>query len=146
MNFTGRELTQNWSPEESWQKLDELMRSEVQVHVGTNDLPMRVAVSVQTMIQEWDPARQTRALDDKLHELEMLRPRVTPGLIPIIDEYSRVVSTYLQSAQKSGKKPPSRKVTIQALTELNALDFHRASLKPSPRPSPDAHTKITSAQ
>jgi hypothetical protein len=145
VTFTGRDLAQNWPPQESWQKLDEVIRSEVQVRVGTNDLPLRVAVSLQTMIQEWEPARQGQAFEDKLHELELLRPRVAPGLIPLIDEYHRVLSSYLQG-QKNRKKAPSHQLVTQTLMELSALDFQRASLKPPrSRANPDAPgTKVTS--
>jgi hypothetical protein len=145
VNFTGRDLAQNWPAQESWQKLDEVIRSEVQVRTGTNEMPLRVSVSLQTMIEEWEPARQSRALEDKVHELELLRPRVAPGLIPLIDEYYRVLSAYLQgSGLKSGKKSPSRKLVTQTVMELNALDFQRDSLKPPPHSGPDAPgTRVT---
>src|SRR5262249_33600919 len=129
LNFTGRDLTQTWSAQESWQKLDELVRSEVQVRVGTNELPLHVAVSLQTMIQEWEPTRQNQAFETKVHELELLRPRVAPSLIPIVDEYRRILLSYLEG-QKNPKKARSRKVVTQTLTELNALDFQRGALKP----------------
>jgi hypothetical protein len=144
VNFTGRDLAQNWSAQESWQKLDQLIRSEVQVRVGTNELPLHVAVSLQTMIQEWQPERQNQALAEKVHELELLRPRVAPGLIPLVDEYRRVLLTYVER-QKNPKKAPSRKLMAQTLTELDALDFQRASLKPPAHPNPDTPgTKLTS--
>jgi len=112
-------------------KLDEVIRSEVQVRVGTNDLPLRVSVSLQTMIQEWEPARQDRAFEEKMHELELLRPRVAPGLTPLVDEYHRVLLNYLQR-QKNRKKAPSRQLVTQTVMELNALDLQRASVKPPP--------------
>ena len=144
VNFTGRDLAQNWSAQESWQKLDQLIHSEVQVRVGTNELPLHVAVSLQTMIQEWEPERQNRTFETKVHELELLRPRVAPGLTPLVDEYRRVLWTYLES-HKNGRKAPSRKLVVQTLTELNALDYQRAALKPASRPSPEVpDTKITS--
>jgi len=144
VNFTGRDLAQNWSAPESWQKLDELIRSEVQVRVGTNELPLHVAVTVQTMIQEWEPERQNQALEQKVHELELLRPRVAPGLIPLVDEYRRVLLTYVEG-QRNRKKLPSRRLVTQTLTELNALDVQRASLKPPPPPNPDAQgARVTS--
>ena len=138
MQFTGRDLTQTWPGRESWQKLDEAIRSGVQVRAGTNELPLHTAVSLQTLIQEWDPAQQYPALEEKLHELELLRPRVAIGLVPLVDDYRRVLALYLQGiGPAAGKKSATRQLVAQTLMHLDALDFERRSLKPPPSPRPD---------
>ena len=138
LQFTGRDLTQTWPGRESWRKLDEAIRSGVQVRVGTNELPLHTAVSLQTLIQEWEPARQYPALEAKLHELELLRPRVTVGLVPLVDDYCRVLAFYLQGiGPAAGKKGAGRQLVTQTLMQLDALDFERRSLKPPPNPPPD---------
>src|SRR5205807_476009 len=54
LHFTGRDLTQTWPADESWKKFDEIIRSTVQIRVGTNELPLRAEISLQAIIREWD--------------------------------------------------------------------------------------------
>ena len=142
VNFTGHDLQQTWPAQESWQKLDEVIRSPVQVRVDTNAMPLRTAVSLQTMIQEWELPRQMRALQDKLQELELLRPRVAPGLVPLVLDYYRVLSAYLQGVGTGARKKPATQQLIgQTLMQLDALDFQRAALKAPTSPKPDQATE-----
>jgi hypothetical protein len=140
VHFTGRELAQNWSAEESWQKLDETIRSSVQVRSSTNELPLRAQVKLQTIIQEWDHDRQTSALQAKLRELGMLRLRLSPELLPVADGYCQALVAYLQDRDKGRlipfhKKATQRHAAEQAVLLLNALDVRRMSLQPAPKPA-----------
>ena len=72
----GRGLAQAWSLEESRQKLDEALRSAVQVRAGPNELPLHADVTLQKIIGEWEPARQTQALQATRRELGLLRLRI----------------------------------------------------------------------
>ena len=149
VHFTGRDLSQTWPPEESWKRLNDLVRSEIQVRVGTNEMPMRTTVTLQTIIQEWEAERQITALDDKVRELELLQSRSAPVLVPLVREYNRVLAGYLQSRRdRSLKKTMPRHVVQQTLQELNALDLQRASAKPPASSKPaqaPAETTLTSS-
>lgn len=141
VHFTGRELAENWSPEESWQKLDEAVRSAVQIRVGTNDLPLHTEVPLQTIIRDWETSRQVKALEAKLGELQMLRPRLTRALIPLVNDYCVTLETYLQNLNhKRLVVLPFRKELLrernreQTLSHLNELDTRRASLRPPDKP------------
>jgi hypothetical protein len=146
LQFTGRELTQTWPPAESWQKLDELIRSEVQIRFGTNTLPVHGQISLQTIVGEWDSSRQGQALQAKLHELGLLRPRVATELVPLLDEYRRVLASFLQNREGSGsvlpfrKKAAARHLTEETMRQLAELDRQRLALRPpsTKSESPDA--------
>jgi len=142
VHFTGRELTQTWPPEQSWHKLDELVRSAVEVHVGTNELPLQAEVKLQTIIRQWDGSRQTQALQGKIRELESLRLRLAPELVPLADQYRQVLTAYLQSREQGGsflglgKRAARRRAAEETLRKLDALDVQRAGVRPSVKPAP----------
>jgi hypothetical protein len=141
VHFTGRELAQTWPVDESWQKLDALISSKVQVHAQTNELPLQAEVTLQKIIREWDSARQTRALSTKLHELEQLRLRLAPELIPLADSYQQALRTYLEARDHTGGFIPFRKnaarrhAAAEAVAELNILDQRRIDARPASKSS-----------
>jgi len=152
VEFTGRDLNQTWPPDESWRKLDELVRSEVQIRFGTNDLPVHAEVPLQTIVGTWEYARQTQALLAKIHELEMLRPRVAKEFVPLVDQYRSVISTYLQNREHPGgivlltKKAAVRRIEDETIQQLANLDQQRAALRPSTQKtgSPKANSESLS--
>jgi hypothetical protein len=138
VNFTQRDVAQNWPVDESWQKLDDALRPAVQIRAGTNDLPLRTDVPLQTIVREWDTSRQNQALKSELNELAVLRYRLAPQFVGIADSYHETIQTYLGEQNKSGflrKKKTTRKRALEAvLRELDALDAKRATLRPRDEP------------
>jgi hypothetical protein len=136
VHFTGRELTEAWNAEKGWSKLDQAVRSEVQVRVGTNEMPLHVEARLQTVLQEWDDTRQLPALRAKLAELEMLRPRLGTNLAPVLDEYCRILNDYLNERAHPGLVLPLRKGANRrhaedlTVKQLNAADQRLAALRP----------------
>jgi hypothetical protein len=135
-HFTGRELAQTWNPSQSWEKLDESIRSFVQVRLQTNDLPLQAEISLQTVLREWDSTRQKQALQLKIRELEQLRLRLAPEFVGIADDYRQTLANYLQNRDHSGSFIPFRKRAVQrhtleeALRKLDALDARRTLVRP----------------
>ncbi len=84
---SGRDPAQTWSLEESWQKLDQAIQSAVQVRTGTNELPLHAEVTLQKIIREWDPMRQTQALNNTLRELGLLRLRIAQEYVGLVQDY-----------------------------------------------------------
>jgi hypothetical protein len=138
VHFTGRELAQTWSPAESWQKLDETLRWPVDARAATNEPSQQVETSLQTIIRQWDRPRQAQALKDKVRELEMLRLRVAPEFVGVVEDYRRVLEAYLQELPKArftlvgGKKTGPGPAAEQAIKQLDALDLRRQALRPAP--------------
>lgn len=137
VHFTGRELTEAWDGEKGWNKLDQAVRSEVQVRIGTNEMPLHVEAKLQTVLQEWDDSRQLPALRAKLAELGMLRPRLGTNLAPVLDEYCRILNDYLSERAHPGFVLPLRKGTVRrhaeeaAVKQLDAADQRLAALRPA---------------
>lgn len=136
-HFTGRQLAQTWSLEQSWYELDQILHSAVEVRLATNDLPLQVQVPLQTILREWDFARQTQALQGKLHDLQAARLRLSPQLVPLLDEYSAILQACLQTGEPADSGLVRRKRAARyrlpegTLRRLDDLEAHRALLKPS---------------
>lgn len=139
VHFTQREMTQNWPANESWQKLADALRPAVQVRAGTNEMPLRTEVPLQTIVREWDSPRQTQALKTELNNLEVLRYRLAPPLVGLADGYHQTIQTYLGSQSKSGgflhrKKINRKRALEEVLQQLDALDAKRTALRPPDGP------------
>jgi len=138
---TGRYVTQVWPLTESWQKLDQTVHAAVQVRTGANELPLRAEVSLQTMIREWDPLRQTLGLNNMLRELGLLRLRIAPEYVGLLEDYSQAIGTYLQQRDRSAagflftKRAAHRRAVEEAVQRLDALDARRLALLPGPTPT-----------
>lgn len=135
-HFTGRGLAENWSADESWEKLDELVRSAVQIRIGTNELPLHAEVTLQTIIRDWPQPRQTAALQTKLAELQLLRPRLAHDLVPLVDAYCAIIESHVHALNHTGFVLPFRKHAVarrnasEAIQQLDQLDSRRQSLRP----------------
>jgi hypothetical protein len=141
-HFTGHSLANTWPAEEGWQKLPEAVRSPADIRAGTNQLPLRLDMPLQFIVRDVDHASQVPALRAKLRELEMIRLRVTPELVPLVDDYHRVIEAYLQKHDKLGFVLPFRKKAAQrhfaraTASELDAIDARRELLQPKTGPAP----------
>ena len=138
-HFTGRELSQAWTIEASWEKLTQIITSPVEVRTGTNDLPLHTSISLQMILRGWDSAKQTMILKQELAQLTALGGRIDRSLAPLLDDYREVLDTYLKNHQSKGISlitfhrlgNPERARDI-ALRRLDSLDAQRLAQKPSP--------------
>lgn len=154
VHFTGRDLTQTWTPDESARKLDDLIHPRVDVRTRKDQLPLHAKVSLQAVLRDLDTAQQRQLLHAKIRELDMLRVRVAPDWIPIVDDYRRVLQTYLDklhpgiSINLFGRRtalPAPRAATIAAIRQLDALDARRAALRAASALTGDAPARSTTA-
>jgi hypothetical protein len=133
-HFTGRDLAQTWPASESLQKLDQAIRSSVEIRAGTNELPLRADAPLQTIIREWDRDPQTQALQNKLRELDLVRLQVATNHVALLDDYCRVIRAYLENRDRTGlvpfrKKAAQRHAATEAIQQLDALDARRMILR-----------------
>ncbi|HWH71502.1 MAG TPA: hypothetical protein VNT26_19150 [Candidatus Sulfotelmatobacter sp.] len=149
VHFTGRDLAQTWPKEESWEKLEEVIRSPVQVRSSTNEMPLRAEVSLQTILRDWERPQQTQALQNKLRELEMLHQRVAEDYAPVVADYHQTLQNFLLNrdkislVQRFRKKAAQRHFLEETLQQLNALDTRRASLRPVTKPGATIQAQVT---
>ena len=120
---------QTWSFEESQRKLDEALHASLEIHTGTNDLPIHTSVSLSTVIRDSDHLAAGRPLESNVRELELLRARIATEFIPLLDKYHQVLETFLQRQGKSGKKA-SQSDRQEAIAQLEQLDALRAMVQP----------------
>jgi hypothetical protein len=120
---------QTWSFEESQSKLDEALHASLEIHTGTNDLPLHTSVSLSTLIRDSDHLAAARPLQSNVRELELLRARIATEFIPLLDKYRQVLETFVQRQGKSGKKA-SQGDRQEAIAQLEQLDALRAMVQP----------------
>jgi hypothetical protein len=147
--YTGRDPGQTWTMEESWDKLDAILRTPVQIRASAGAMPARAEVPLQTIVSEWVPVLQTQVLGGKLRELELAQSRAAQELAGLVDAYRRVLGAYLQGRDKLGfvgsvgkPSPAFRHLVGETLKQLNALDARRQALRPEPNPAPAAKAEI----
>ena len=143
-HFTGHAAGQRWTPEESWLRLDQIVRATVEVRRATNDLPAWLEAPLAVVVREWDFPRQSQVLRDRARQLEQARMRVAPEFIALVEEYRRLLTAYLdkraeagQAATDSRAAPPGVKGLVrELLKQLDALEERRLAMQPRPGASP----------
>ncbi len=151
LHFSGRDLAPTWPADQSWQKLAQMVRAPVQVRTSANELPLHTDVSLQTIIREWEGVQQSRALRNKMSELELARLRVSPEFVSVVDGYHKVLETYLLEREKGGflfrfrKKAAASRAAREAIEQLDALDARREELRPAPGNNGTVQAQLSTA-
>jgi hypothetical protein len=137
VNFTGVDFASRFGPLDSWHKLQDALDVPVQVHFSPDRLPAEAEITLQEVISTWEPAQASAALQRAFEKLLLLRPQMTPELLPLLDSYLLALQTYENdsrpgpSAGPARNLPPSLAVARNAACRrLNALDAQRAALRP----------------
>lgn len=133
-DFNRRDLLHLLTPDESWRQLDALFQFPIEVKIGDTP-PMRTDITFQTIIRGWSRPRQLAILKKKLWELDLLRLRISPELIPLVDGYREALQNYYQQQNDSLRNladVKSDKVVTATVQRLDALDVQRAKMRPQP--------------
>jgi hypothetical protein len=149
VHFTGRNPAQTWSPEESWRKLDEVLRTPVEVRHARNELPGRAEIPLAAVIREWDFIRQKQTLRAKLRGLDFVQPRVSQNLVALLDDYRRWLAAYLDKRDRPGMilsaskiaPPGDKSIVREALKQLSELEARREAIRPRPKPASPARAE-----
>ncbi|HXS69231.1 MAG TPA: hypothetical protein VN761_10335, partial [Candidatus Polarisedimenticolia bacterium] len=137
--FSGRDLLHLMTPEESWKQLNAVFEFPINVQIG-NTPPMRTDISFQTIIRGWSRTQQLDMIKKKVWELEILRLRIAPEFIPLVDGYTRALREYYQKRSATTWILPSLftpapdKAIDEAVEQLDTLDVRRANMRPQPGP------------
>jgi hypothetical protein len=146
-----------WTTAESRLKLNEVLQAPLQVRAGTNDLPAHSVTNLQAIIRDLDAPRQEQVLRAKANELLIMRPRVSPDLVSLLDQYRSALEWYLRNRDKVPlgpgpsvpPKPGRTAAAKETIKQLDALDAYRESIlskqaKPPKQitsPKPEATTQ-----
>lgn len=149
VQFTGRDLTQVWTTEISWEKLDQIVRAPAEVRSNPRELPQRVEITLQGIIRDWDGLHQRPALQRKRQELDLIRPRVSQDLVGLVDDYRLLLGRYLEKQNFAGsffgirkqQGPIRNRLSEAAIQQLNVLEARRMALQPTA--SPDGTRNVT---
>jgi len=133
-----------WTPAVSFGKLAEILSVPVEFRSGSNNLPAHAAISLQAVIRNFDSARQTPILQNKLRDLGQAQWRMAPQFAALSDAYRRVLADYLAggnaaqpAARPTVKYPPAaplKKGVADAVKKLDALDAQRRAMENSIKP------------
>lgn len=139
--FTGRGLFDRWTREESLKKLDEALQLRIEVRPGEDELPLHHAATLQQLIRELQLPAQAEILKRCRSDLNLLRLRVAPDLVSLVDDYRNVLQTYLQRRGISGQAgniPPRGpmwdRLAQETVARLNVLDRRRESFRTPAKP------------
>ena len=138
VDFTGRDIAQTMTPEESWDRLDEIIHPMVEVRTRVNELPQRKEMPLQAIIEKWDAARQFELLKERSKMLYLLRSRSSQELAKLVDDYRRTIDVYVDKRSRDGYMRTPRaqavmgpdRVAQQTISDLNVLDSIREDLRP----------------
>jgi hypothetical protein len=114
--FTARDPGPRWTVAVSREKLAALLAVPVDVRSAPNALPMYSEISLQSVIRNFDPARQVEILSARLRDLELAEFRLAPPLNGLAAGYAKVLSDYLHARKKFFfLRRPGPETTIQRL-------------------------------
>lgn len=135
--FSGRDARQLWSREACLEKLDALLVASAHVRLATNTLPVRVEVTVQQAIADWEFPAQKQVIESILERLTYLRMSSPADMIGLLDEYRSCLRGYLDKRMEaiSGSTtrlhvvPPTRLVVQETIRRLDELYREREILR-----------------
>ena len=133
VSFSESDLTQSWTEQECWHKLQEALDVPVEVHFAPSRMPAKARVTLQEVILQWDasdalPALQravreleglqwftfrcdlnldasvaSPAVQRNAHDLEALQWRMGQELSPLVTRYLTVLLSYVKQFQSNGR-------------------------------------------
>jgi len=134
--FSGRDLIHLLTRQESAQQLDAVFEFPIHVQIGQSS-PMRTDISLQTIIRGWNRTQQLDILKSKIWELGVLRLRISPDYISLVDQYLGVLEAYSRKRSASTRILTAigliaDKSVEDAVAQLDQLDALRLKMRPEP--------------
>jgi hypothetical protein len=136
--FTGRDEWQALPRAVALQKLEDVLRIHVQVRASTNQVPSRTVMTLEEVIRDMEFSRQKEILPRTVGQLAMLRLRMPPDVVPLVDAYREFLQSYLHQRNQAGYAPvrkgqPVASIRLlirEALKRLESLERQRQGLAP----------------
>ena len=151
VNFAARDPGPGWTLVMSRAKLDDILRVPAEIRTASNSLPAYTEISLQAVIRNLEPARQTAILRTKLRDLDLAQLRVARPYAVLTAEYRRAIGSYLGDRPANAPKPswvarvyrswrkPSAVATVK---KLDALDAERRKIEATAKPIPSAQPSL----
>jgi hypothetical protein len=126
VDFAARDPGPQWTPSASRDRLDEILSVPVEMRADSNSLPTHAEISLQAVIRNFDPDRQTPILQTKLRDLELAQFHMAASLAVLTDAYRRAIADYLDAGNSSSRRKNSADGTLK---KLDALDAQRRTIE-----------------
>jgi hypothetical protein len=136
-----------WTFAASRSRLDEILSVPAEFRFASNSLPVHVVVSLQSVVHNFDSARQTAILQAKVRALGLVQWRMDPQCAVLAAAYREVLADYLgrgndvapapRAARAAAQNPPSllfNRSAADIVGKLDALDARRRTLANAIRP------------
>ena len=134
--FHRLDFASRYSPPESWHKLQQALDVPVEVRFSPDHLPAQAEITLQEVINTWQPAQAAAALQQVALNLAVLRLQITPEFRALLERYLSTVQSYLSETRPgsavwlakevhrnwpSSAMPPARNLTPWISTDRLAL-------------------------
>ncbi len=127
-----REKSVHWAAAESYNRLEDVLYTPMQIQLSPIDVPHVSPVALQTVVSEWALGEQEPLLQNKIGQLRHLRLRVPAEFQVLVDGYRGAIESHLAGRVKLADKDPAsrkvRKLTEATVAKLNKLDAARNDL------------------
>lgn len=105
-------------------------------------------VTLQAIIRDWPIPRQVELFQEKSKEILLLRMRVSPDLMYLVDDYRKVLDDYVKKRGRSGVMQMGKSFYVAPLDDfaretirtLDLLETRLHLLRPNPQIRPDMNT------
>jgi hypothetical protein len=150
VQLTGQSQYQNWTLSEAVEKLENLLKLPAEVRLNDADSPLEAEVTLQQAIRGWDFAVQKQTLEMKINQLLIARIKMPRQLLPFVNEYGRILHSYVAIRQRIESFKPRRgqarprlaSMVDEAVRQLDSVDRRLVLFKPeSTMPAPAAFLK-----
>lgn len=130
VDFSGNQITEKWTPDESRRKLQDLLDVPAEVHVAADRMPVKAELTLQEVIRDWKPDAEAAAIRRTITGLETLQWHCAPEITKLAAGYETALRTYLKDLEK--KRLIAKSARIASLKksvcrELDKLDAQRDS-------------------
>ena len=145
VQLTGQNQYQNWTLREAVEKLENLLKLPAEVRLNAADSPLEAEITLQQAIRGWDFAVQKQTLGQKFNQLLIARLKMPRELVPFVNEYGRILQSYIATRQqvesfrprRGQMRPKVAPVIDEAVRQLDSVDRRLALFKPeSATPAP----------
>ena len=146
VQLTGQNQYQNWTLLEAVEKLEDLLKLPAEVKLNSADSPLEAEITLQQALRGWDFDVQRPTLQQKVNQLIVARLKMPRQLLPFVNEYGRILETYLAKREQIANFKPRRgqarpqvsPVIDDAVRLLDGADRRLALFKPAtatPKPA-----------
>lgn len=127
---------QAWSADDSRRSLQSTLDVPIEVHFETNRMPVEARVTLQEVIQKWQPKEARDAIQRTINGLKFLEPRASGQWRALSQLYLKTLVQYLKDSETAKRQPPmgmhtpplAKMAYDDVIRQLNSLDQQREAL------------------